>query len=79
MTKGVITRTYTPQDRELASQLDNILKGLGLFPFLGVIDADPTTTGWGAKDICWWANNSTATAVVVKFWNGSAVKTVTTS
>jgi len=47
-----------------------------LFPFLGVIDTDPTTTGWGAKDICWWVNNSTPTAIVIKYWNGGATKQI---
>jgi len=73
---GIVKKTAPFQDRNLDTQIDNLVETLSLFSFLGIVTSDPTTTGWGAKDICWWINAGTATAVTIKYWNGSAVKTI---
>jgi len=71
---GIVKKTAPFQDRNLDTQIDNLVEGLTSFPFLGVLTSDPTTTGWGAKDICWWINCGTPTAIIIKHWDGSAIQ-----
>jgi len=77
MFRGISKKFHQISNKKINDQIDNMLKAAGMFPFLGVLSTDPTTTGWGVDDICWWVNNSTDTAVVIKYWNGAAVKSVT--
>jgi len=79
MGKGVIQKLSSFKDQTLDSQIANLTRGLSLFPFLGVLAADPTTTGWDGEDICWWVNAATPTVIVLKMWNGSSVKTFSTT
>jgi hypothetical protein len=75
--KGIIQKVRRIPDANIEAQFHNIIQGLNLFPSRGVLSTDPDTTGWGAADICIWVNNSTATAVKIKIWDGSAIKTIT--
>ncbi len=75
--RGIIQSLFTFRDQNLNVQMDNIIGAVRLFPFLGVLATDPTTTGWGVGDICFWVNNGTNTACVIKYWDGDGVKTVT--
>lgn len=75
----LITKTSRIRDQEIARQFDNIVNALNQFPFIGMFSTDPTTTGWGEGDVCWWVNTSTATAITIKFWNGAAVRTITSA
>jgi len=73
---GIVKKTAPFQDRNLDAQIDNLVETLSLFPFLGVLTSDPTTTGWGTKDICWWINCGTPTEISVKYWDGSTIQKV---
>jgi len=77
--QGLIQKLTTLRDRDVDRQFDNIVDAYRRFPFLGELASDPDTTGWGAAEICWWLNISTPTAVVIKFWDGSTIKTVTST
>jgi len=72
----LIKKTSRIQDAEIERQFDNIIDAMTLFPFIGMFSTDPTTTGWGIANICWWVNTGTSTAIRIKYWNGAAVKTV---
>jgi len=79
MTKGIVQKLGSLKDRDTDRQIDNIMLFFKDFPFLGMLADDPTTTGWDDEDVSWWVNTNNASAVVIKFWDGSAVKTVTSS
>lgn len=77
--RGLIPYHRARGESEIQEQLWKVVDSLNRFSFLGVLSSDPTTTGWGAEDLCWWVNIATPTTAVIKFWNGAAVRTVTTS
>lgn len=79
MNKGVVHKLKSLTDRDTDRQIDNFMQFFNQFPWLGILSTDPDTTGWGTDDICWWINNNTATAIVIKFWNGSATRTVSST
>jgi len=71
---GIVKKTASFQDRNLDTQIDNLVEGLTSFPFLGILTSDPTTTGWGAKNICWWIYCGTPTAIVIRYWDGGRIQ-----
>ena len=75
--RGIIQRLHNFKDRNLDAQIGNIIGAARLFPFLGVLAADPTTTGWADKDICWWVNKADPDTILIKYWDGDGVKTIT--
>lgn len=77
--RGLVPYFRARGERELEEHVHKITRALNEFPFLGFLSVDPDTTGWGAQDLCIWVNNATPTAVVIKFWNGAAIRTITSS
>ena len=77
--RGLVRKLPGVLDKNVVAQFDNIISAARKFPFLGILDSDPDTTGWGVKDLCFWINNSTNTACVIKFWDGDEVKTISTA
>jgi len=76
---GLIQKLAIIRDRDVDRQFDNFVDAFTRFPYLGELSSDPSTTGWGAGEICWWIDISTPTAIVIKFWNGAAIRTITST
>lgn len=73
---SIIQKLGTLQDPMADEQANNIIRGH--IPFLGFLDSAPDTTGWDTTKMTAWFEKSGA-VYVLKFWDGAAVKTVTTS
>ena len=77
MKRDRIKKLRSFPDRDLDAQFREIVSGLDWF--LGIQDTDPDTTTWGANDFFLWVNNATPAAKVIKFWNGAAVRTISST
>jgi len=74
--KTLIQKTATLQDPVADEFADQVARGH--VRFLGYLDSDPDTTGWGTPEVTAWFTKSGG-AFALKFWDGTAVKTVTTT
>jgi hypothetical protein len=73
---SLIQKLGVLQDPMADAQVDNFIRGH--IPFLGLRATAPDTTGWDTNKVCLWLELSGA-VYVMKFWDGAAVKTVTTT
>lgn len=74
--RSLISKLGTLQDPMADEQANNFVRGH--VPFLGLRATAPDQTGRGMNDVCMWFELSGG-VYVLKFWNGAAVKTVTTT